>query len=1080
MWPRRDKISSASAILGFAAFVALALAAIAIVVGRDDLADAKKVGVGAEPSTAMEQGVEGRLKRFDADDGQRSDHPMIGSGASCRVAGTIGNGTAVRVRVHVFAAELGVEARVFAGGHAFSADLPAEGSFVATAIADDGRTVEAGGFCRGSALPSLQLQFPDVDANMALVSGQCVYLETGAPVADAMVRAAQGSVLDGSPFGGSSAPGLGFDRVLWSSVTDGEGHFRARVRLGAYAVTCLKDMDEGVPAAVFVSARASPSLILFVEARASVAGEVRDEEGRTVAGVEVMARSARSVAQEASATTRLAAHGEDQSLTSRTSRTGDTGRFLLRGLPVGPVVVEAHSDDAFAEAQGLARAALPYTEFELVLRRSGPSISGVVRALANGKRGAEALAAGRTGEGAGEGVGAGEGAGEGPGVAGVLVSAEAMGPGRGRAPRVPIRRSATTSDEGHFFLGGLAPGKYALRAAAPGWAEARLEVDVGQSGLEVSVALERACDAELIVEPADPSLPVVVMLRRDASSGSSKATQSQPLSRELSGQTGAVLHVSDVVGTATLVARTVGSVSRTARRTSVDLCRGEPIRLVLGTSSSSSDEHEGEGDEAFDAEDQEAKDKDDDNDQAHDEKNGEVLATVVDERHAPVAGVRVYIHPGDYAAQTDDQGRAQFKDVVPGRYRALADGSNEAKGFSVAAGARVEVALTVQGAEGEIRGTVTAMGIPVEGAKILGACASNGAMPDLENARVEARTDSAGSFHFESTGGAFCTVRAEHPTKGRSEAVTLKAGALSAWIELQAMASIEGRVLLRGGEKPAVPASLTLTTRGRASSLEVRTVYVDDPSGAFRIDGLQPGTISVAATTESGQGHLDVSVGGGEVRRGVDVFVFGSGVVTGRVVYMLETPGGGAPTRRRIEKARVSVVAIDGGEVVDSTRLGRMATGPDGRFQLTVPAGRLLRVYASSTGFYPQGSEPFDLGVSDAPTDLGDIVLTARSGPAEKEGGVGVMIGQDPRGARVIQFTDVSPGRDAGLEVGDIIVSVDGEAVSRQPIINWVVALRGPIGTKVVLGVERGSGQTLTIVVVRGNVGLKEVPALLE
>ncbi|MBK8010864.1 MAG: carboxypeptidase regulatory-like domain-containing protein [Deltaproteobacteria bacterium] len=1055
--PRGRKISSASAIIVFAALVSLAAAVTAIMIGREDV-----VGTNQDPDAHpkakadRETGAAGRADSLDGDRDRRPSDRPLGFDVSCRVAGTLDNGTAARVRVHLFEAELGVEARLLLGGHAFSVELPAFGAFVATAMADDGRTVEATGACRGPGQVSLQLQFPDGDANATLVSGQCVYLETGAAVADAMVRAVQASASAlGDPFqlGSGFETSGGRDRVLWSTVTNTEGHFQVRVKPGAYAVRCLKEMDEGVPASLFVSARPALPLTLFVEARASVAGEVRNEDGRTVAGVEVMGRPARLAAAGAEAAAEAVGRGGPGAAPSgfRTARTDETGRFLLRGLPVGPVVVEAHTEDAFAEAQGLARAALPYTEFELVLRREGPSIRGVVQST----DASVPLVA-----------------------AAVLVSVEAMPPARGRAPRVPVRRSTTVGDEGRFFLGGLAPGKYAVRAKAPGWAETRVEVEVGQSPVEVTLALDRACDAELVVEPADPRLPVVVTVRRAESalrgphasqpnvSKSSDGTPERPLERELSGQTGDVLRLADVVGTASLLARTVGSVARRASATSVDLCRGEPIRLVLGTSGSSTD---GEDPDAPDAE-----------DNKEDPANGQVVATVLNDEKGPVAGVRVSIHPGEHVSQTDEQGRARFEDVVPGRYRAFAEGSNETKGFSLAAGAHVDIAFTVQSDPGEIRGTVTAMGIPVEGAKVLAVCAPNGAMPDLENARVETRTDSAGGFRFSPSGGGFCTVRAEHATKGRSEPVTLKAGALPAWIELEAMASIEGRILVRGTERPAVPASLTITTRGRASSLEVRTAYVDDPSGAFRVDGLSPGTISVAATTELGQGHLDVSVVGGEVRRGVDLFVFASGVVSGRVVQVIDTPGGGAPTLRPIGKARVSVVGFDGGDVLDSTRLGRVATGQDGRFRLTVPAGRLLRVYASSSGFYPQGSEPFDLGASDGPTDVGDIALTARGGPAEKEGGVGIMIAQDPRGARVIQFTEVSPGRDAGLQVGDVIVSVDGEAVSRQPIINWVVSLRGPVGTKVVLGVERGAGPTSTFVVVRGNVGLKEVPALLE
>ena len=129
----------------------------------------------------------------------------------------------------------------------------------------------------------------------------------------------------------------------------------------------------------------------------------------------------------------------------------------------------------------------------------------------------------------------------------------------------------------------------------------------------------------------------------------------------------------------------------------------------------------------------------------------------------------------------------------------------------------------------------------------------------------------------------------------------------------------------------------------------------------------------------------------------------------------------------------------------------------------------------AADGYYPQGGTPFDLEPG-GPVNLGDIHLEPRSGPEEKEGGIGIMFSGDPDGIRVIQFAENSPAREAGMEVGDLITAINGVDAGREPIVNWVVNLRGPPGTPVVLEVVRGTSQPFSVTVIRRNIGLRPVP----
>jgi len=75
-------------------------------------------------------------------------------------------------------------------------------------------------------------------------------------------------------------------------------------------------------------------------------------------------------------------------------------------------------------------------------------------------------------------------------------------------------------------------------------------------------------------------------------------------------------------------------------------------------------------------------------------------------------------------------------------------------------------------------------------------------------------------------------------------------------------------------------------------------------------------------------------------------------------------------------------------------------------------------------------------------------------------GGLGAMIECEPNGIRIVTSLPGHAGAKSGLRIGDRIVAIDGQSVKgcNEP---WAIKqLRGKIGTKVVLDVERGDGLT--------------------
>jgi protocatechuate 3,4-dioxygenase beta subunit len=881
-------------------------------------------------------------------------------GAPCHIDGLIHDAVAARVRVHSKRARIDVDARLLRNGRAYSADVPEQGDLHIVGMADDGRTTTVRSSCSGDGRVQVDLRFPPPDPLAATIEGRCIYLETGAPVPEATVR------------GSLARAHNRIGELLWSGLTDEEGRFLLAVPPGPFAVQCGKDGDDGEPVRVVLAPKARETVELFVEARAAVAGiVVRD--GAPVPGVQISARNGGG-----SERARAVSDAE--------------GRFVIRDLRPGAVVVEAHHEGGFAEAHALARVELPYAEVRLNLETSALGIWGVVR--------------GDEGE-----------------VAGATVEVAASGR---RSERAPIRRGTLTDAEGKFTIGGLVGGTYTVNARASGYTPSEVEVNVQGAVVSMAINLERACTTPLRVLPPEPKRAVMISVR-----------PKEGESTEIAGETGQSLQATGPSGRALISVRTVGGAVRTASVSAV-LC-GPEIAISLPA----------------------------------DDDAGAIEAFVRDREHAPVAGVRVWIERIG-AGETGADGKVRFEGLAPGEYW-VGTRDVEPVRTEVQPGMTAPVELEVGREQGKINGTVVASKAPVEGARIVASCSDSGWDRGREGASVVARSGADGSFGFEPEDGSVCSVRAEHDRFGRSALVTLRTNGPPAEISLLSPGSISGRVTDTESGAPVKEYSVTARSTGRASDLETRTVFVSDPAGQYRLEDVTPGPVSVTVTAEQGSAHQEIQLQPGEQKSGVDFTVFSAGTVKGRVLAPKPEPSDRSSARSLPPSSLSPVFNANVMVRAQGRARGRIITEADGRFSIKVPAGEQLRVFVRADGFYPWGSLPFDLS-PDGPTDLGDIVLKPRGGAEEKEGGLGIMFAGDPRGIRVIRFTDDSPAREAGMEIGDLITAIDGAPAGREPLVNWVVNLRGPPGTPVVLEIERGTMPAFTVTVIRRSIGLDPVP----
>jgi carboxyl-terminal processing protease len=95
------------------------------------------------------------------------------------------------------------------------------------------------------------------------------------------------------------------------------------------------------------------------------------------------------------------------------------------------------------------------------------------------------------------------------------------------------------------------------------------------------------------------------------------------------------------------------------------------------------------------------------------------------------------------------------------------------------------------------------------------------------------------------------------------------------------------------------------------------------------------------------------------------------------------------------------------------------------------------------------------------------LVLLCGCGAGSWEGGIHARMGHSEEGGlRVFAVPSDGPAARAGLEVGDVIVAIDGVEIEGMSPPQIGDQLRGPVGTRVELRVVRG-GRTLTVAVER-------------
>jgi carboxyl-terminal processing protease len=111
------------------------------------------------------------------------------------------------------------------------------------------------------------------------------------------------------------------------------------------------------------------------------------------------------------------------------------------------------------------------------------------------------------------------------------------------------------------------------------------------------------------------------------------------------------------------------------------------------------------------------------------------------------------------------------------------------------------------------------------------------------------------------------------------------------------------------------------------------------------------------------------------------------------------------------------------------------------------------------------------------PNDFDDMQVQTRG----EFGGLGIEVTQEDGFVRVITPMDDTPAMEAGVEAGDFITHVDGEALLGLTLEQAVDLMRGPVGSEIVITVVReGQDQPFDITIVRDRIRLTAVRHRVE
>jgi hypothetical protein len=445
---------------------------------------------------------------------------------------------------------------------------------------------------------------------------------------------------------------------------------------------------------------------------------------------------------------------------------------------------------------------------------------------------------------------------------------------------------------------------------------------------------------------------------------------------------------------------------------------------------------------------------------------GQVIGSVQGADGRPVNGGRVAVFSGSDPnngwmvgeAPVHPNGRFEVDALPKGHLlvSAEAQGARASGSVDLEEGGTAQLELKL--GNGTLSGKVTdGHGAPVPNARLQALAVGAGVAGEQS-----AVSDSAGRFRLSGLAGERFDVSATKDegsaqlrgvAAGREDLVlVLSSGAISGFVVTPDGSSVTDFYL---AVEPDLP--------GQG---HVRSSHVVDPRGEFRLP-VAPGTYLVRASAPGyaeGRNSVPVRVDDGQESGGVRVELRPSGSITGLVV---DADNGAPLAGVHVATDLAHVWAVGRTEPLGSSVA---VSGLDGRFQLRdVPPGN-WPVRAQSSTHEPIGPPPFVTVVAgQSPPDV-QIRLRRSESRDQAYAGIGMSLFERDGHKYAGEVFEGGPARAAGVRQGDLIVAIDGHAADPISLGDLVGLIRGPSGSEVTLDMQRGQGQSYSVVVPRAEI----------
>lgn len=418
---------------------------------------------------------------------------------------------------------------------------------------------------------------------------------------------------------------------------------------------------------------------------------------------------------------------------------------------------------------------------------------------------------------------------------------------------------------------------------------------------------------------------------------------------------------------------------------------------------------------------------------------------------------------GDYRVRV---GRAMSEDFrIPGQ------GPEDPSGVAVtlAADDTTHLDIEVVANDLEINGVVTSIDGPVADAFVHFARMSDSAASNGQLDRWATRwrqlgakpilTDVDGRFVIRGLQEGRYVIRVHRRGGGEAFAEGVEAGS-EVDLEIEETGSVEGRVVFEDGEPPAV---LELSMVDDSASREIRH-QTYRTNGQFRFERVPAGRYNLIVESSEGTALEKLELKHGEEKKGVRVELRSTHTVTGKLVD--------AETKEGIAgQVAYAKMFGDRNYNIENEPASHRISGNDGSFELRgVPSGtiNLLVIPRHFDGALPEyGLVSIVRTIKPKPKqqDLGELPLLGRRVFGDdKPGDLGFKLREwqpheTPEEERfeVATVRPEGPAARAGMQVGDVITSVDGHDLSKGDPNGWYNMLMPvKVGTTVKIGVSRG------------------------